>query len=153
IRLAKRRDHRRRKRAGARGHVGVGEDEHVHRKAPRGFRIATASRGNVVAGALVDKTSFPWEDALETKPFQTWELWYPEAAATGLPFARARIDPTNVLWAHAAPDMLAVTVREGDGRGIARGDSLRRSGAQLPMTRLALGGDGVTREDQIGLAA
>lgn len=42
---------------------------------------------------------------------QTWELWFPDAAATGLLFARARIPPTAVLWVHAAPPTLAVTVR------------------------------------------
>lgn len=46
----------------------------------------------------------------------TWEVWYPNAAATGLLIARARIDPTVVLWVHAAPERLAVTVREGDDR-------------------------------------
>ncbi len=34
---------------------------------------------------------------------QTWELWYPDAAANGLPVARARIDPVEVVWAHAVP--------------------------------------------------
>jgi hypothetical protein len=55
---------------------------------------------------------------------QTWELWYPAAAATGLEFARGRLDPTEVLWVHAAPERLAVTVREGDDRVIARGEPL-----------------------------
>jgi hypothetical protein len=85
---------------------------------------------------------------MATKPVQTWELWYPDAAATGLPFARARIDPTGVLWVHAAPEVLAVTVREGDDRVIARGEGLRRQGSRLPTTRLALDGDRVTREDR-----
>ena len=79
---------------------------------------------------------------------QTWELWYPAAAATGMEFARGRIDPTDVLWVHAAPDTLAVTVRQGDDRVIARGEPLRREGPYLPMTRLTLSGDAVTREDR-----
>lgn len=79
---------------------------------------------------------------------QTWELWFPEAAATGLLFARARIGPTVVLWVHAAPPTLAVTVREGDERVIARGEGLQRTGTQLPMTRLALQGGKVTRDDR-----
>lgn len=79
---------------------------------------------------------------------QTWELWFPEAAATGLLVARARLKPTAVLWMHAAPPTLAVTVREGDERVIARGEELRRKGGQLPMTRLALAGGEVTREDR-----
>jgi len=62
--------------------------------------------------------------------------------------ARARIDPAEVLWLHAAPERLAVTVREGDDRVIARGEPLDRVGAQLPMTRLSLRGGAVTREDR-----
>ena len=79
---------------------------------------------------------------------QTWELWYPAAAATGMEFARGRIDPTDVLWVHAAPERLAVTVREGDDRVIARGEDLRREGGYLPMTRLTLSGSEVRREDR-----
>jgi hypothetical protein len=79
---------------------------------------------------------------------QTWELWYPSAAATGLPIARARIDPVEVAWAHAVPRMLAVTVRRGDDRVVARGEPLERSGPYLPMTRLAIEGEAVRREDR-----
>jgi hypothetical protein len=79
---------------------------------------------------------------------QTWELWYPAAAATGLEFARGRLDATDVLWVHAAPDRLAVTVREGDDRVVARGEPLERDGSYLPMTRLSLHGADVRREDR-----
>jgi hypothetical protein len=79
---------------------------------------------------------------------QTWELWYPEAGNTGLPFARARIDPTEVLWVHAAPPTLAVTVRQADERPLARGESLRRAGQRYPMTRLTRRGEQVEREDR-----
>ena len=79
---------------------------------------------------------------------QTWELWYPAAAATGLEFARGRIDPTTVLWVHAAPDRLAVTVRTGDDRVVARGEPLERLGSSCPMTRLTIQGDAVKREDR-----
>jgi hypothetical protein len=79
---------------------------------------------------------------------QTWELWYPAAAATGLEFARGRIDPTDVLWVHAAPDRLAVTVRAGDERIVGRGEPLEREGRYLPMTRLTLQGGEVRREDR-----
>src|SRR5438874_9013500 len=48
---------------------------------------------------------------MEVPTLQTWELYYPEAAATGIEVARARIDPTEVVWLHAAPPVLAVTVR------------------------------------------
>jgi hypothetical protein len=79
---------------------------------------------------------------------QTWELWYPDAAATGLPHARARIDPIDVVWAHAVPPKVSVTVRQGDDRVVARGEALERSGRYLPMTRLTLDRDTVAREDR-----
>ncbi|MEK7215248.1 MAG: hypothetical protein AAB289_06610 [Chloroflexota bacterium] len=79
---------------------------------------------------------------------QTWELWFPKAAATGLLFARGRMDPTAVLWVHAAPATLAVTVRQGEERVVATSDHLTRSGARLPMTRLWLHGDQLHREDR-----
>ena len=82
------------------------------------------------------------------KPVQCWDLWYPEAAATGLPFARGRLDPTTVLWVHAAPPTLTVEVRDGEGKRLARGENLRRAGEQLPATRLAVQGDRVVREDR-----
>lgn len=84
---------------------------------------------------------------------ETWEVYYPDAAANGLLLARARIDPTEVLWVHAAPDTLAVTVREGDDRVIARGEPLERRGPYLPMTRLVRSGRAVTREDRWPRAA
>jgi hypothetical protein len=34
---------------------------------------------------------------------QVWDLWYPQAGATGVPFARGRLDATQVLLVHAAP--------------------------------------------------
>jgi len=56
----------------------------------------------------------------------TWEIYYPDAAATGLFFARCRIDPTEVLWVHAAPERLAVTVRDQDDRTVGRGATVSR---------------------------
>ena len=85
---------------------------------------------------------------MTTDDLQTWELWYPAAGATGLEFARGRIDPTSVLWVHAAPDRLAVTVRSGDDRLTARGEPLERQGRAYPMTRLSVEGDAVEREDR-----
>ena len=85
---------------------------------------------------------------MDKKVLQTWELYYPEAAATGIALARARIDPTEVVWLHAAPPVLAVTVREGDDRVLARGEGLRRQGPHFPMTRLESRGNQVTREDR-----
>lgn len=78
----------------------------------------------------------------------TWELWYPGAGATGIHFARARIDPVEVVWAHAVPRKVSVTVRQGDDRAIARGEALERSGPYLPMTRFTLEDETVRREDR-----
>lgn len=78
----------------------------------------------------------------------TWEVWYPDAAATGLLVARGRLDPTGVLWLHAAPPTLSVAVRDGDDRVIARGEGLAREGARLPMTRLWIDEGRVRREDR-----
>jgi hypothetical protein len=82
------------------------------------------------------------------KQSQTWDLWFPDAAATGLPFARGRVDPVDVMWVHAAPEILAVTVRDGDERVVARADNLKRVGEQIPLTRLSLRDDALVREDR-----
>ena len=72
----------------------------------------------------------------------------PERGATGLPLARARIDPHDVVWAHSVPRKVAVTVRQGDDRVVARGEGLARKAGYLPMTRFALDGEEITREDR-----
>jgi hypothetical protein len=79
---------------------------------------------------------------------ETWDLWFPEAGATGLPFARGRLDPTDVLWVHAAPATLDVTVSDADGRVVARSQKLERTGERLPLTRLVRQGDTIEREDR-----
>jgi hypothetical protein len=76
----------------------------------------------------------------------TWTLWYPKAASTGLLFARARIDYTEEVLVHAAPEYLTVEV-ENDYRGlVAFGQDLKRA-QESPMTRLRRAGDTITRED------
>jgi hypothetical protein len=79
---------------------------------------------------------------------ESWDLWYPDAGATGLPFARGRLDPTDVLWVHAAPPSLNVTVRDGEERVVARGEQLQRAGKRFPLTRLFRRGAAVEREDR-----
>ena len=79
---------------------------------------------------------------------QTWELYYPGASATGLYFARCRIDATVVVWVHAAPERLAVVVRGEDDEVVVRASDLRRSGERYPMTRLQIAGSDVIREDR-----
>jgi hypothetical protein len=81
------------------------------------------------------------------KQLQTWDLWYPKAAATGMHFARGRLDPTRVLWVHAAPDVLTVQVTEGE-KVVASGTDLERTGEELPTTRLWVEDGEVRREDR-----
>ena len=85
---------------------------------------------------------------MSKQPAQRWELWYPDAGMTGLLFARAQIGPTDLVWLHAAPEILSVTVREADEKVIARGEDLKRAGKRLPMTRLTVQNGQVTREDR-----
>lgn len=77
---------------------------------------------------------------------QVWDLWYPNAAAQGLPFARGRLDATDVLLVHAAPETLDVAVRNDDGLLLARGSGLART-AERPMARLTVADGQITRED------
>ena len=76
----------------------------------------------------------------------TWDLWYPKAASTGLSFARGRLDPTDVLLVHAAPEYLTVEVLDDAGTRIALTADLPRT-QQTPIARLALSGGTVSRED------
>jgi hypothetical protein len=77
---------------------------------------------------------------------EIWDLWYPNAAAQGLPFARARLDATEVLLVHSPPESLRVEVRDDAGRSIATGDQLNRT-AKLPMARLNREGQTIRRVD------
>ena len=79
---------------------------------------------------------------------QTWEVFYPDAGATGLLVARGRIDPATVLWLHAAPERIAVKVRDEADRVVAHGNPLQRSGERFPMTRLVIAGTEIRREDR-----
>jgi hypothetical protein len=79
------------------------------------------------------------------KPLQTWDLYYPEAAASGLWFGRGRIDGTEVLLVHAAPKVLAVKVYEGDTL-VATGEDLQAT-ADTPMVRLTRRGNRIERAD------
>ena len=77
---------------------------------------------------------------------QIWDLWYPQAAATGVAFARGRMNPTNILLVHAAPPMLTVEVRSDSGKRIAYAQDLPQT-ADRPIARLTLQGSTLTRED------
>src|SRR5690348_8937732 len=77
---------------------------------------------------------------------QTWDLWIPDAAATGVAFARGAMHPSDVLIVHSAPHLLTVEVRDSTGELVARGLDLRRTD-QVPMTKLSRDGDRVLRQD------
>ena len=77
---------------------------------------------------------------------QEWDLWFPQAAASGLSFARSRIDPAKVVLVHAAPPTLTVWVRDSQGRVLASGNDLLET-ADTPITRLTRTGDQIKRED------
>jgi hypothetical protein len=80
---------------------------------------------------------------------ETWDLWYPGPGATGLPFARARInaaDGQERVLVHAAPQKLQVSVRDEAGNVVARGDKLERR-QPGPMSFLVRRGAAITLED------
>ena len=81
-------------------------------------------------------------------PLETWDVWYPKAAATGLPFARGRMEHAEAVLIHAAPDSLRIEVRDEDGKRVAYVDRLERDGAYFPMTRVRRSGDTFVREDE-----
>ena len=83
---------------------------------------------------------------------ETWSVWYPNAAADGLLVARGKCDPVDVLWLHAAPDVLRVEVSDAAGTRVAFGDQLATE-TTGPMTRLVRDGDEVRREDRWPTAA
>ena len=79
-------------------------------------------------------------------PLQIWDLWYPQAGATGISFARGRLDETNVLLVHAPPSMLTVEVRSEGGQRLAFAENLPYT-ADRPIARLTRQGNSLTRED------
>ena len=94
---------------------GAGEAD-PHRNARRGGGLARVPgrshiprcvhrHGRAIGrgAALANPRCIREEEPMALDDLQTWELWYPGAAATGLPIARARIDPVDVAWAHAVP--------------------------------------------------
>ena len=79
---------------------------------------------------------------------ETWDLWFPGAGATGVSFARARVDPEAAddrVLVHAAPPQLEVVVRDAEGRVVASGEVER--GEEGPISFLVRDGDRVRLED------
>jgi hypothetical protein len=79
-------------------------------------------------------------------PLQTWDLWYPQAGATGISFARGRLEETKILLVHAPPPMLTVEVRSEDGRRLAYAQDLAQT-ADRPIAPLTVQGEIIVRED------
>ena len=81
---------------------------------------------------------------------EIWDLWLPNAGATGLSFCRSRVDSdaaSDRVFVHAAPPTLDVTVRSAeDGRVLAEGRNLER-GQPGPMSYLVRSEGRVTLED------
>ncbi|MGA7989145.1 MAG: hypothetical protein WCB51_12185 [Candidatus Dormiibacterota bacterium] len=79
---------------------------------------------------------------------ETWELWFPAAAANGLLFARSRIEEARAVWVHSPPDVLSVVVRDGEAGILSIAPELRREGPHFPMARLQRDGRSIAREDR-----
>jgi hypothetical protein len=80
---------------------------------------------------------------------ETWDLWFPDAGATGVSFARTEVDGDAVgdrVLVHAAPPTLEVTVRDESGAVLATGEKLER-GEPGPMSYLVRDGDRIRLED------
>jgi hypothetical protein len=77
---------------------------------------------------------------------QVWDLWYSKAGATGMSFARGRLEQTNILLVHAPPPVLTVEVRSESGKRRAYAQDLEQT-ADRPMARLTLEGENIKRED------
>ncbi len=77
---------------------------------------------------------------------ELWDLWYPKTAATGLPFARGRLDSTQVLLVHAPPPFLTVEVRDENGARLAMGVDLPKT-EDRPIARLTRHDAEIRRED------
>ena len=77
---------------------------------------------------------------------QIWDLWYSKAGATGIPFARGRLDRTNILLVHAPPPVLTVEVRSQSGQRLAYAQDLEQT-ADRPIARLTIEGNQIIRED------
>lgn len=82
----------------------------------------------------------------ELSSLHYWTVWYPKAAATGLLLGRGKLDATDSLLVHAAPETLTVEVFDSEGRRLAFGQDLART-LESPMCRLRRVDGQVVRED------
>jgi hypothetical protein len=68
---------------------------------------------------------------------ELWDLWFPNAGATGLSFARCRVGAdaaTGRVLVHAAPRHLEVVVRNDQGGIVAEGPDLSEWRWQLELS-------------------
>lgn len=84
---------------------------------------------------------------IKRTPLQLWDLWYPQAGATGISFARGRLAATNILIVHAPPPSLTVEIRSDKSRCLAYGQDLAQT-ADRPMAILTRRENRVTRQDR-----
>jgi hypothetical protein len=81
---------------------------------------------------------------------ETWDLWFPNAGATGLSFCRSKVDPTvagDRVLVHAAPPTLHVVVRSTESHAVtAEGKGLQRH-EEGPMSFLVREGSRIRLED------
>lgn len=75
-----------------------------------------------------------------------WDIWIADSGSTGISFARGRLNPTEVLLVHSAPQQLNIEVRDDEGTVLARGSDLLRTDS-TPIARLRREGKQITRED------
>src|SRR5690348_3447622 len=79
---------------------------------------------------------------------EIWDIWFPQAGATGISFARSRVDHEAAgdrLLVHAAPPAFNVSVRDAEGNEIARGTDLERH-EKGPMSTLVRRGSEIAVE-------
>lgn len=72
-----------------------------------------------------------------------WEIRTP-GGMLGIEVAKAVAQACPVVLAHSLPDKVSVTVRNGAGTEVAKGDGLEADGS-TPMARLCVSGGEVTR--------
>jgi hypothetical protein len=80
---------------------------------------------------------------------ETWDIWFPPAGATGISFARSRVDDAvagDRLLVHAAPPTINVAVRNDHGKLLAEGRNLER-GEKGPMSYLVRRGNEISLHD------
>jgi hypothetical protein len=81
-----------------------------------------------------------------SEQIEIWDLWFPDAAAQGLLFARGRLRATDLLLVHAAPANLRVDVVSDAGQLLARGTNLQRT-AETPIAQLSRRDGRIERQD------